>query len=46
MNLLEDNGVSRIEVLRGATHYAAEKIGKENEIGFIGKGYRAKSGFL
>ena len=41
MNLLEDNGVSRIEVLRGATHYAAEKIGKETEIGFIGKGYRA-----
>jgi hypothetical protein len=41
MNLLEDNGVSRIEVLRGATHYAAEKIGKENEIGFIRKGHRA-----
>ncbi len=41
MNLLENNNVSRIEVLRGATHYAAEKIGKENEIGFIRKGYRA-----
>jgi imidazolonepropionase-like amidohydrolase len=41
MNLLEDNGVSRIELWRGATHYAAEKIGKENEIGYIGKGYRA-----
>ena len=41
MNLFENNNVSRVEVLRGATHYAAEKIGKENEIGFIRKGYRA-----
>ena len=41
MNLLEDIGVPRIKVLKGATYYGAEKIGKENEIGFIGKGYRA-----
>ena len=41
MNLLEEIGVSRIEVLRGATNYGAKKIGKEKEIGFIGKGYRA-----
>ena len=41
MNLLEGIGVSRIDVLRGATYYAARKIGKEKEIGFIGKGYRA-----
>ena len=41
MNLLEEIGVSRIEVLRGVTNYGAKKIGKEKEIGFIGKGYRA-----
>lgn len=33
--------MSRIEVLRGATYYGARKIGKEEEIGFIGEGYRA-----
>lgn len=41
MNHLENIGLSRIEVLRGATYYGAEKIGKENEVGFIGKGYKA-----
>jgi len=41
MNLLEEIGVSRINILRGATFYGARKIGKEKEIGFIGKGYRA-----
>jgi len=41
MNLLEGIGIQRISVLRGATYYGAEKIGKEKEIGYIGKGYRA-----
>ncbi len=41
MNHLENIGLSRVEVLRGATYYGAEKIGKENEVGFIGKGYKA-----
>ena len=41
MNLLEGIGISRIEVLKGATSYGSEKIGKEKEIGHIGKGYRA-----
>lgn len=41
MNLLENAGVPRIEVLRGATFYGAKKIGKEKEIGLIGNGYRA-----
>jgi imidazolonepropionase-like amidohydrolase len=41
MNLLEQIGVPRIEVLRGTTSYGARKIGKEKEIGSIVKGYRA-----
>ncbi len=41
MNLLEETGVARLEVLRGATYYAAKKIGKENEIGFVSKGFHA-----
>jgi len=41
MNLFESIGIPRINILRGATYYGAEKIGKEKEIGYIGKGYRA-----
>jgi imidazolonepropionase-like amidohydrolase len=38
---LEQSGISRTNVLRGATSYGARKIGKENEIGYIREGYRA-----
>ncbi len=41
MNLLEEIGVPRIEILRGTTNYGPRKIGKEKEIGLIAKGYRA-----
>ena len=41
MNLLEEIGISRLEVLRGATYYGAKKIGKDNETGKIEKGLHA-----
>jgi hypothetical protein len=37
MNLLEDIECQGSRYYEGATHYGAEKIGKEKEIGFIGK---------
>ncbi len=41
MNHLENIGISRTDALRGATYYGAKKIGREKEIGFLGKGYHA-----
>lgn len=46
MNLLEEIGIPRIEVLRGATNYGPSKIGKANEIGAIAKGYHANLVFF
>jgi imidazolonepropionase-like amidohydrolase len=41
MNMLEDAGMSRTDVLKASTCTGAKKIGKENEIGSIAKGFKA-----
>lgn len=46
MRLLEESGISRLAVLTAVTSGAAEKIGRENEIGVIATGARANLVFL
>ena len=41
MRMLEEAGMSRIKVLEASTFMGAKKMGKENEIGSVARGYKA-----
>jgi imidazolonepropionase-like amidohydrolase len=46
MDMFEELGIPRVEVLKTATRNAALKLGKEQELGMIAPGYRANLVFM